>query len=121
MASTKAKKSKKKDIQPIGNVYVFSGYNNTVVTVTDLDGNTVCWGSAGNSGFKGSRKSTPYAAAIVGENTAKDAVALGVKEVTAYIKGIGSGRSLSIKNKLDAIGGRGGFFRYGRAIRSILG
>ena len=96
--SVKKKNTKKaKSVPTVGNVYVFSGYNNTIVTVTDLEGNTICWSSGGASGFKGSRKSTPYAAAVVGENAAKEAVALGVKEVTAYIKGIGSGKSQAVK------------------------
>ncbi len=97
-AKKTVKKTKRtKQIPQIGNVYVFSGYNNTIVTVTDLDGNTVCWASGGTSGFKGSRKSTPYAASVVGENAAKEAVSLGMKEVTAYIKGIGSGKSQAVK------------------------
>ncbi|PJA41028.1 30S ribosomal protein S11 [candidate division WWE3 bacterium CG_4_9_14_3_um_filter_34_6] len=92
---TKSKKSKK--VVPTGNVYVFSGYNNTIVTVTDLDGNTICWGTSGGNSFKGSRKSTPYAASIVGQNTAKIAVEKGVREVTAFIKGVGSGKSQCVK------------------------
>lgn len=93
------KKTKKttKNISPIGNAYIFSGYNNTIVTITDLDGNTVCWSTGGNSGFKGSRKSTPFAATVVGETAAKKAVELGVKEVSAYIKGVGSGKSQCVK------------------------
>lgn len=93
----KVKPKSTKQIQPMGKVYVFSGYNNTVVTITDLDGNTICWGTAGGNNFRGSKKSTPYASAIVGENTAKKAVALGVKEVSAYIKGVGSGKSQCVK------------------------
>ncbi len=96
---TKVKKkvNKSKSVPSVGNVYVFSGYNNTIVTVTDLDGNTVCWESGGTNNFKGSRKSTPYAASVVGESASKKAVALGMKEVTAYIKGIGSGKSQAVK------------------------
>lgn len=101
MTKTKATKVKKKKIQRqiplIGVAYISSGYNNTIVTITDTTGNTLCWGSGGDANFKGSRKSTPYAAAIVGEKTAKKAVALGVKEVTAYIKGVGSGKSQCVK------------------------
>ena len=95
--ANKVKQKTNKQIQPMGKVYVFSGYNNTVVTITDLDGNTICWGTAGGNNFKGSKKSTPYASSIVGENTAKKAVALGVKEVSAYIKGVGSGKSQCVK------------------------
>ena len=93
----KVKTKSKRVINPVGNAYVFSGYNNTVVTITDLDGNTVCWGSSGHSGFKGSRKSTPYAATVVGESVAQRAVEAGVKEVNAYIKGVGSGKSQCVK------------------------
>jgi small subunit ribosomal protein S11 len=95
----KAVKNKKieKIISRVGNAYIFSGYNNTIVTITDLEGNTVCWSSAGHVGFKGSRKSTPYAATVVGEEAAKKAVDLGVKEVTAYIKGVGNGKSQCVK------------------------
>lgn len=97
MAKVKAVRKNKKEISPVGRAYVTSGYNNTVVTITDVSGNTICWGSGGNSGFKGSRKSTPYAATIVGENVARKAVELGVKEVSAFIKGVGSGKSQCVK------------------------
>ena len=96
-AKTKIKKKSSKTIPAVGKAYVFSGYNNTIVTITDLEGNTVCWGSSGNSEFKGSRKSTPYAASVVGQDTARKASELGVKEVTAYIKGVGSGKSQCVK------------------------
>lgn len=93
---TKSRKSKR-EVPAIGKVYISSGYNNTIVTITDLEGNTICWGSGGNNNFKGSRKSTPYAATIVGENAAKKAAEAGLKEVTAYIKGVGSGKSQCVK------------------------
>jgi len=96
--ASKPKEKKEKNIQPLGNAYVTSSYNNTLVTITDLDGGTICWGSSGNSGFKGSKKSTPYAATIVGESVARKASQIGVKEVTAYIKGIGSGKSQCVKS-----------------------
>lgn len=92
---TKSKKSK--EVLPQGKAYISSGYNNTIVTITDLDGNTICWGTSGANSFKNSRKSTPYAASIVGQNAAKEAVSKGVKEVTAYIKGVGSGKSQCVK------------------------
>jgi len=95
---TKVKKtSAKKEVMPQGKAYVFSGYNNTIVTITDLDGNTICWGASGANNFKGSRKSTPYAASVVGQNTARQAVTKGIKEVSAYIKGVGSGKSQCVK------------------------
>lgn len=95
--NVKTKKSSNKQIQQVGKAYIFSGYNNTIVTITDLEGNTICWGTGGNNNFKGSRKSTPYASSVVGENTAKQAVAMGLKEVTAYIKGVGAGKSQCVK------------------------
>ena len=91
----KAKKSR--EVLSQGKAYVFSGYNNTIVTITDLDGNTICWGTSGANNFKNSRKSTPYAATIVGQNAAKEAVLKGVREVSAYIKGVGSGKSQCVK------------------------
>lgn len=93
----KINKKPGKQINPLGNAYVFSGYNNTIVNITDLDGNTICWSSGGINNFKGSRKSTPYAATVVGEDVAQRASAMGVKEVTAYIKGVGAGKSQAVK------------------------
>lgn len=88
---------KKGSAGPIGRAYIYSGYNNTIVNITDLDGNTLCWGTSGSNNFKGSRKSTPYAASIVGENVAKQAFEMGVKEVSAFMKGIGTGKTLAVK------------------------
>jgi len=93
----KVKKVKSREVSAIGKAFIFSGYNNTIVTVTDLEGNTICWGSSGKNNFKGSRKSTPYAATVVGENVAKTALSKGVKEVAAYMKGVGSGKSQCVK------------------------
>ena len=90
-------KTKKGNIAPIGRAYVYAGYNNTIVNITDLDGNTICWGSSGSNNFKGSRKSTPYAASIVGEKVAKKAFELGIKEVSAFMKGVGTGKTLAVK------------------------
>ena len=59
-------------IQPVGKAYVFTGYNNTIVSIANMNGDVVCWSTSGKSGFKGARQSTPYAAAIVGENAAKE-------------------------------------------------
>src|SRR3989344_1752013 len=95
--STKTTKAKKGNSAPIGRAYIYSGYNNTIVNITDLDGNTICWGSSGSNNFKGSRKSTPYAASVVGEKVAKKAFELGVKEVSAFMKGIGTGKTLAVK------------------------
>lgn len=95
--NVRSKKKNKVKAQPVGKAYVFSGYNNTIVTITNMSGDTVCWSSGGNIGFKGSRKSTPYAATMVGEDAAKKAVRVGIKEVSAYIRGVGSGKSQSVK------------------------
>lgn len=78
-------------------VYVYATFNNTIVTVTDPQGNTVCWGSAGSSGFKGSRKSTPFAARLAAEQAMKSAQSMGVAEVDIIIKGPGPGRESAIR------------------------
>lgn len=78
-------------------VHVFASFNNTIITVTDFQGNTVCWGSAGAAGFKGSRKSTPFAARLAAEQTMKDAMQMGVQEVDVIVKGPGPGREAAIR------------------------
>lgn len=78
-------------------VHVFASFNNTIITVTDMQGNAVCWGSAGSAGFKGSRKSTPFAARLAAEQAMKDAQAMGVQEVDIIIKGPGPGRESAIR------------------------
>jgi small subunit ribosomal protein S11 len=78
-------------------VHVYASFNNTIVTVTDLQGNTVCWGSSGSAGFKGSRKSTPFAARLATEQTIKAAQSMGVQEVELIIKGPGPGRESAIR------------------------
>ena len=78
-------------------VHVFASFNNTIITVTDFQGNTVCWGSAGSAGFKGSRKSTPFAARLAAEQTMKDAMQMGVQEVDVIVKGPGPGREAAIR------------------------
>ena len=78
-------------------VHVFASFNNTIITVTDFQGNTVCWGSAGSAGFKGSRKSTPFAARLAAEQTMKDAQQMGIQEVDVIVKGPGPGREAAIR------------------------
>ncbi|NSW53522.1 MAG: 30S ribosomal protein S11 [Anaerolineae bacterium] len=78
-------------------VHVFASFNNTIITVTDMQGNAVCWGSAGSAGFKGSRKSTPFAARLAAEQAMKDAQAMGIQEVDIIIKGPGPGRESAIR------------------------
>jgi small subunit ribosomal protein S11 len=80
-----------------GQVHIFATFNNTIVTVTDTQGNTVCWGSAGSSGFKGSRKSTPFAARLAAEEAIKKAQAMGLQEADVFIKGPGPGRESAIR------------------------
>ena len=92
MAQTKIKKVNEK-----GRVYVTATFNNTVVTITDMSGNTICWGSSGMVGFKGARKSTPFAATTAAETAAKKAVGWGLKEVEVYVKGPGAGRDASLR------------------------
>jgi len=80
-----------------GQVLVFASFNNTIVTVTDPDGNTLCWGSAGSVGFKGSRKSTPFAARLAAEQAIKAAQTIGIQEVDLFVKGPGPGRESAIR------------------------
>ncbi len=90
------KKKEKKNI-PFGKVYISATFNNTIVSVTDLDGNVISWSSTGQHGFKGSRKSTPYAAKIVGEDAMKKALEHGLKQVFILVKGPGSGRESALR------------------------
>jgi len=80
-----------------GQVHIFASFNNTIVTVTDQQGNTVAWGSSGSAGFKGSRKSTPFAARLAAEQTIKAAQNLGIQEVDLIVKGPGPGRENAIR------------------------
>lgn len=82
---------------PSGVAHVVATFNNTIVTITDRHGNTICWSSSGNVGFKGSKKSTPFAAQLVAESAAKKAVACGMKDVEVRVKGPGSGRESAIR------------------------
>ncbi len=88
---------------PRGNAYIQSSFNNTIVTITDPDGNAIAWGSAGTAGFKGSRKSTPYAAGLAAEGAARRAMEHGLRQVEVYVKGPGSGREAAIRS-LQAAG-----------------
>jgi len=81
-----------------GKIYIASSYNNTIMTLTDSRGNTLTWASAGNIGFKGTKKGTPFAASKVAEVMAQRAQKLGVERVEVYIKGIGSGRESAIRS-----------------------
>jgi small subunit ribosomal protein S11 len=88
---------------PHGQAHVYATFNNTIVTVTDRQGNTIAWATAGTSGFKGSRKSTPYAARMAGQQAAKVAMDNGMVEVDIFVKGPGPGREAAIRS-LQAAG-----------------
>ncbi|MBV9357878.1 MAG: 30S ribosomal protein S11 [Chloroflexi bacterium] len=88
---------------PLGNAYIQSSFNNTIVTITDPDGNVLTWGSSGSSGFKGSRKSTPYAAGLAADSAARKALEHGMRQVSVFVKGPGSGREAAIRS-LQAAG-----------------
>jgi len=79
-------------------VYILSSYNNTIITLTDLDGKTLAWVSAGSIGFKGTKKATPYAASKVAEGLSLRAKKLGIKEIQVFVKGIGSGRESALRS-----------------------
>ena len=99
MANVKKTIKKRRDRKNIesGAAHIRSSFNNTIVTITDLHGNAVSWASAGEMGFKGSRKSTPYAAQTAAETAAKLAIEHGMKTVEVYVKGPGSGREAAIR------------------------
>lgn len=101
-AKGRTKKREKKNV-PVGQAHIKSTFNNTIITITDTQGNTLSWESAGSIGFKGSRKSTPFAAQRAAESAAKKAQEQGVKKVEVFVKGPGSGRETAIRS-LQAAG-----------------
>ena len=102
MPKVKTKKKVKKNVQS-GIVHIQSTFNNTIVTITDVSGNVVAWSSAGVRGFKGSRKSTPFAAQVAAERAGRVAVECGVKNLEVRIKGPGPGRESAVR-ALNALG-----------------
>ena len=92
----KPRKRKVKKNVPMGKAFVHSTFNNTIVTISDVDGNAISWASAGTLGFKGSKKSTPFAAGMAAEAAGKAAADMGMKKVEVYVKGLGSGRETAI-------------------------
>ena len=92
-----AKKGKEKKNVSNGIAHIHASFNNTIVTITDTAGNVITWSSAGNKGFKGSRKSTPFAAQIAAEDCAKKAQEHGMRSVEVYVKGPGSGRESALR------------------------
>ncbi len=100
MARNPRRRTTKKKIRrqvPLAQAHIQATYNNTIITITDTDGNVLCWASAGSSGFKGSRKSTPYAAQMAGRNVARQAREYGVRELQVFVKGPGPGREAAIR------------------------
>ncbi|MFC2002401.1 30S ribosomal protein S11 [Chloroflexota bacterium] len=92
----KERRRERKSI-PVGRAYIQSTFNNTIVTLTDPQGNVIAWGSAGTARFKGSRKGTPYAAQLAAQDAARKAMGHGLRQVEIYIKGPGSGREAAIR------------------------
>ena len=99
MAAAKKIVKKRKDVKRVdkGQVHIQASFNNTLVTITDMQGNTVSWSSAGSLGFKGSRKSTPFAAQQAAETAGKIAREHGMRQVEVYVKGPGQGRESAIR------------------------
>jgi small subunit ribosomal protein S11 len=95
--AARARKKEKKNIVS-GVAHVNATFNNTIVTITDLTGNTLSWASSGNVGFKGSRKSTPFAAQLAAEKAARQAQEHGLQKVDVFVKGPGSGRETAIRS-----------------------
>jgi small subunit ribosomal protein S11 len=101
-AASKVKKKARKNIAT-GVAHVFASFNNTIVNISDKQGNTISWASSGTAGFKGSRKSTPFAAQLAAEQCARKAMEHGLKSVEVFVKGPGSGREAAIRS-LQAVG-----------------
>jgi len=94
----KPRKRKVKKNVPEGRAYVHSTFNNTIVTISDTEGNAISWASAGTLGFKGSKKSTPFAAGMLVEVDEKAAYDMGMRKVEVFVKGLGSGRETAIRS-----------------------
>lgn len=90
-------KKERKNV-PYGRAYIYATFNNTIVTITDRQGNVISWASGGTSGFKGSRKSTPYAAQLAAQNAARTAQEHGMRELDVFVKGPGPGREAAIRS-----------------------
>ena len=103
MADVKKGKKRDRKVGTNGVAHVQASFNNTIITITDTDGNVISWASAGKAGFKGSRKSTPFAAQVAAEATAREAINMGLKRVEVWVKGPGSGREAAIRS-LQAAG-----------------
>ena len=99
--TTRLKRADRKNIA-VGQAHIHSSFNNTIISITDPQGNVIAWQSAGTVGFKGSRKSTPFAAQLAAEACAKSAMEHGVRKVAVYVKGPGSGRETAIRSLQSA-------------------
>jgi len=100
--AAKVRRRERKNV-PVGHAHIQATFNNTIVTITDTTGATVAWGSAGLAGFKGSRKSTPYAAALSADGAARRAIEHGMRQIEVFVKGPGAGREQAIRS-LQAAG-----------------
>ena len=98
MGKYNARKRKVKKNVPHGQAHIYSTFNNTIVTISDTDGNALCWSSSGVQGIKGSKKSTPYAAGMSAEAVGREAVSMGMKSVDVFVKGLGAGRETAIRS-----------------------
>ncbi|HKF76187.1 MAG TPA: 30S ribosomal protein S11 [Candidatus Dormibacteraeota bacterium] len=101
-ATTRTRRRERKNVA-VGQAHVQSTFNNTIISITDLQGNVISWGSAGAQGFKGSRKSTPFAAQVTAEATARRAMEHGMRSIEVFVRGPGSGREAAIRS-LQAAG-----------------
>ncbi|HEX2868413.1 MAG: 30S ribosomal protein S11 [Ignavibacteria bacterium] len=97
MAKVVKKTKKRVHVDAVGVAHIKATFNNVIVTLTDIYGNTISWSSAGKNGFKGSRKNTPYAAQVSAEAAAKEAYDLGLRKIDVYVKGPGAGREAAIR------------------------
>lgn len=97
MAKTYKKAKKKIQVDANGVAHIKATFNNVIVTLTDVYGNTIAWASSGRMGFKGSKKNTPFAAQLTAETAAKEAYALGLRKVEVLIKGVGAGRDAAVR------------------------
>ena len=100
--ATRSKKREKKNV-PTGHAHIQSTFNNTMITITDAQGNTIAWSTAGSQGFKGSRKSTPFAAQVAAEDAGRKAMEHGVKTIDVLVKGPGAGRESALR-ALQSVG-----------------
>jgi small subunit ribosomal protein S11 len=95
--TTRTRRRERKNVA-VGQAHVQSTFNNTIISITDLQGNVIAWGSAGAQNFKGSRKSTPFAAQVTAENTARRAMEHGMRSIEVFVRGPGSGREAAIRS-----------------------